>query len=91
VALAWVQGRPGVASTIIGARTVAQLDQNVAALTVRLTTEQVARLDAVSTPTLGFPAPFLPMAGMFAQGGTTVNGVPAKVWPLMPTSDADRY
>ena len=32
VALAWVQGRPGVASTIIGARRLDQLEQNLAAL-----------------------------------------------------------
>src|SRR5882762_820487 len=32
VALAWVQARPGVASTIIGARRMDQLDQNLAAL-----------------------------------------------------------
>ena len=37
VALAWVQGRPGVASTIIGARRLDQLEQNLAALDVTLT------------------------------------------------------
>lgn len=31
VALAWVQSRPGVTSTIIGARTLAQLEDNLAA------------------------------------------------------------
>ena len=36
VALAWVQGRPGVASTIIGARRMDQLEQNLAALDVTL-------------------------------------------------------
>src|SRR5581483_2128717 len=36
VALSWVQSRPGVASTIIGARTVAQLDDNLEALELRL-------------------------------------------------------
>src|SRR3954449_11089537 len=74
VALAWVQGRPGVASTIIGARRMDQLDQNLAALDVALTRDQVARLDKLSKPTLGFPMPFLNVASMFSQGGTTVNG-----------------
>jgi aryl-alcohol dehydrogenase-like predicted oxidoreductase len=32
VSLAWVQSRPGVTSTIIGARTMKQLDSNLAAL-----------------------------------------------------------
>ena len=36
-ALAWVCARPGVSSPIIGARTVQQLDENLAALEVRLT------------------------------------------------------
>ena len=36
VALAWVQSRPGVASTIIGARRMDQLEQNLAALDVTL-------------------------------------------------------
>src|SRR5437868_5451789 len=52
VALAWVQRRPGVASTIIGARRLDQLDQNLAALDLALTADQIARLDKLSKPTL---------------------------------------
>ena len=74
VALAWVQGRPGVASTIIGARRMEQLDQNLAALDITLTVDQVARLDKLSKPTLSFPMQFLNVASVFSQGGTTVNG-----------------
>jgi aryl-alcohol dehydrogenase-like predicted oxidoreductase len=91
VALAWVQGRPGVASTIIGARRLSQLEQNLAALDVRLSDAQVARLDSLSTPTLSFPSNFLNFATMFSQGGTTVNGVASAPWPMAPASDADRY
>src|SRR5450755_2326705 len=36
VALAWVQNQPGVTSTIIGARTMQQLDDNLGALDVKL-------------------------------------------------------
>src|SRR3979490_525023 len=43
IALAWVQGRPGVTSTIIGARRMSQLEDNVKALEVMLTTEERAR------------------------------------------------
>src|SRR4029077_12659830 len=91
VALAWVHSRPGVASTIIGARRLDQLDQNLAALDVTLKPEQTASLDRLSEPTLNFPAPFMKVATMFSQGGTTVNGQPAAVWPLAPKSDAERY
>jgi len=91
VALAWVQGRPGVASTIIGARTLAQLDDNVAALEVRLTDAQRQALDEVSTPTLNFPAKFLERVGSFAYSGTSVNGRKFPVNPMAPTSDSDRY
>jgi aryl-alcohol dehydrogenase-like predicted oxidoreductase len=91
VALAWVQGRPGVASTIIGARRLDQLDQNLAALALSLNADQVARLDKLSKPTLGFPMQFLNVASIFSQGGTTVNGEASTVWPLAPKSDAERY
>jgi aryl-alcohol dehydrogenase-like predicted oxidoreductase len=91
IALAWVQGRPGVASTIIGARRMDQLEQNLAALDVALSRDQVARLDKLSKPALGFPMQFLNVASMFSQGGTTVNGEASTVWPLAPKSDAERY
>ena len=91
VALAWVQQRPGVTSTIIGARSVAQLEQNLTALDVRLTPEHNVALDAVSAPTLGFPHAFLKFASMFSGGGTTVNGEPSVPWPMAPSSDEDRY
>ena len=91
VALAWVQQRPGVTSTIIGARLLAQLEQNLTALDVRLTPEHNVALDAVSAPTLGFPHAFLKFASMFSGGGTTVNGEPSVPWPMAPSSDAERY
>jgi aryl-alcohol dehydrogenase-like predicted oxidoreductase len=91
VALAWVQSRPGVTSTIIGARRLDQLDQNLAALEVTLRPQQRTALDKLSEPVLNFPAPFFRMIPMFAQGGTTVNGTPSPVWPLAPKPDDKRY
>jgi aryl-alcohol dehydrogenase-like predicted oxidoreductase len=91
VALAWVQSRPGVTSTIIGARRIDQLDQNLSALDTTLTPAQLAALDKVSEPVLNFPAPFFRMIPMFAQGGTTVNGTPSVVWPLAPQPSDKRY
>jgi hypothetical protein len=80
-----------VTSTIIGARTMQQLDDNVKALDVRLSQEHVPALDRLSAPKLDFPADFLKMGPVFINGGTTVNGESAPVWPLAPQSDEDRY
>jgi diketogulonate reductase-like aldo/keto reductase len=90
-ALAWVQGRPGVASTIIGARTEQQLLDNLGALELTLTPQMFEKLNGLSEPVLNFPAVFLAYVIQAASGGTTVNGVSAPVWPLSPEGDADRY
>ncbi|WP_375487063.1 aldo/keto reductase [uncultured Jatrophihabitans sp.] len=50
VALAWVTDRPAVTSTILGARTVEQLEDNLAAADLHLTAEETQRLDAASAP-----------------------------------------
>jgi aryl-alcohol dehydrogenase-like predicted oxidoreductase len=91
VALAWVVGRPGVASTIIGARTLKQLEDNLAALEVKLRPQDETALDKASEPALNFPADFLKRAAMFMHGGARVNGEWGEVWPAAPKSDAERY
>jgi aryl-alcohol dehydrogenase-like predicted oxidoreductase len=48
VALAWVLAKPFVMSIIIGAKTVEQLEDNLAATGLSLTEAEIARLDAVS-------------------------------------------
>ena len=50
VALAWVIGRPGVASTLMGVSKPEQVTENAAALDVRLSPEHRAALNAVSRP-----------------------------------------
>jgi aryl-alcohol dehydrogenase-like predicted oxidoreductase len=55
VALAWLAGRPGVANIIVGARTVAQLEDNLAAASLVLTPEQRALIDDVSLQPLLYP------------------------------------
>ncbi len=50
VALAWVTDRPAVTSTILGARNVEQLTDNLGAADLHLSTEQTAALDAASDP-----------------------------------------
>lgn len=48
VALAWLLHRPFVMSVIVGAKTVEQLDDNLAATGITLSPDELARLDAVS-------------------------------------------
>ncbi len=91
VALAWVQAKPGVVSSIFGARTLEQLDNNLGALEVTLSPKQMERLDAISKPKLNFPAEFLNRAGMFGFGGTTINGETAPTNPLSPKTDDERF
>ena len=92
IALAWVQSRPGVASTVIGARTMEHLKANLKALDLQLTAGQIASLDAVSKPVLNFPADFNTNASPnFEHAGATVNGVPSKLGANVPTEDSQRY
>jgi aryl-alcohol dehydrogenase-like predicted oxidoreductase len=55
VALAWLLQRPGVTSVIIGGRTEEQFKDNLKAAELRLTAEDVERLDKVSQPNLMYP------------------------------------
>jgi aryl-alcohol dehydrogenase-like predicted oxidoreductase len=77
VALAWLRMQPGVTSTIIGVRRLAQLDDNLKSLEVTLSADQLAHLDALTKPKLGFPQNMQPMFPAIHNGGTTVNGVHA--------------
>ena len=92
VALSWVEHKPGVTSTILGTRTVAHLDANLKALDLRLTPEQVGRLDAVSKPVPNFQADFnANLSPYAAQAGTTMNGVPSKLGGNVPKDDMERW
>lgn len=55
VALAWLLAKPVVSSVIFGARSVAQLEENLGACDLTLSPEVVTRLDKVSAPELGYP------------------------------------
>jgi aryl-alcohol dehydrogenase (NADP+) len=50
VAIAWLTARPGVSSTILGARTTSQLEANLRASGLRLSPAETAALDAASDP-----------------------------------------
>jgi aryl-alcohol dehydrogenase-like predicted oxidoreductase len=74
VALAWVLGRPAVRTTLVGVSRVAQLQDNIAAIDLRLDPEHLAQLDTASKP--GLPM----LYGLFSDemrsqavfGGATV-------------------
>jgi aryl-alcohol dehydrogenase-like predicted oxidoreductase len=55
IALAWLLGRPGVSTIVIGVRTSEQLADNLAAVELELTADELARLDNVSRPPLIYP------------------------------------
>jgi aryl-alcohol dehydrogenase-like predicted oxidoreductase len=63
VALAWLLGRPAVASVLLGVRTMEQLDDNLGAAAVVLPPEARARLDEVSDSDPGYPYRFLKLYG----------------------------
>jgi aryl-alcohol dehydrogenase-like predicted oxidoreductase len=63
VALAWVNARRTVASTILGVRTLAQLEDDLGAAGLELSAEETARLDAVSElPLPDYPYGFISRA-----------------------------
>ena len=76
VALAWVVGRAGVASTLLGVSRAEQVADNLAALDLALSPEHRAALDAVSAPEarlftlLARPE----MRGQAVFGGASVTG-----------------
>jgi aryl-alcohol dehydrogenase-like predicted oxidoreductase len=55
VALAWVLGRPAVSSVIVAARKAEQLEDNIRAVDLRLSDEDVRLLDTASDPGVPYP------------------------------------
>ncbi len=76
VALAWVRQQQPVTTTLLGARSVEQLDANLASLEVTIPDDALARLDELTAPELDFPFGFLlRTARSWQQAGTTINGI----------------
>lgn len=63
IALAWLLAKPFVTTVIIGAKTMEQLNDNIASARVRLTAEEVATLDAVSQLPAEYPGWMLEFQG----------------------------
>lgn len=59
VALAWTIQKPGVTSPIFGARSLEQLEANVAATTFKLSADQLGALDSASQVPIGYPYDFI--------------------------------
>jgi aryl-alcohol dehydrogenase-like predicted oxidoreductase len=74
VALAWVSAQPAVSSVIIGARKLAQLEDNLRASDLQLTAAELTKLDTLTKPTFGFPQSMQPMFPSITNGGTNING-----------------
>jgi len=75
VALAWVRQQPyGVIVPILGAKSVAQLADNLGCLDLALGPDQLAKLDDASRVDMGFPHDFLVRARPYIFG---------KTWPLI--------
>jgi hypothetical protein len=62
----------------VACRNLPQLDDNLKALDVQLSAEDVAHLNENTKPALGFPANMQPMFPSIHNGGTSVNGVYAE-------------
>jgi aryl-alcohol dehydrogenase-like predicted oxidoreductase len=63
VALAWLLAKPHVMSIIIGAKSVTQLQDNLAATSLKLSEAEIAKLDALSLLPPEYPAWMLAMQG----------------------------
>ncbi|MFJ9450251.1 aldo/keto reductase [Herbaspirillum sp. NPDC101397] len=75
VAIAWTLNNPAVVSPIIGARTLRQAEDNLGALEVTLSEDQLTRLNQASAPAPIFPERFIgrPMAQQLIFGNATLT------------------
>ncbi len=65
IALAWLLAKPAVSSVIIGAKTIDQLHDNVAATKVGLSPEEMTRLDEVSRLPSEYPGWMIELQGKY--------------------------
>lgn len=74
VALNWVANRPGVASVIVGATKLAQLEDNLAALKFTIPDELASRLNRTSAVPASFPYSFFTPGMQAMLAGSHVVG-----------------
>jgi aryl-alcohol dehydrogenase-like predicted oxidoreductase len=86
IALAWLLAKPVVTSIIIGAKRLDQLQDNLAAVELRLTQDEVKSLDEVSALPAEYPGWMLPF-----QGGDRLGVRDRPVWQdSLPSSGRSR-
>jgi aryl-alcohol dehydrogenase-like predicted oxidoreductase len=59
ISIAWLLAQPAVDSVIIGVRTMDQLNDNLGAVELNLSTDEIAKLNEVSTVDPGYPYRFI--------------------------------
>ena len=64
VALAWVLAQPGITSALVGASSLGQLDDNLAAAALVFTPDELASLDAATALAPIYPAWWDPAMGI---------------------------
>ncbi len=67
IALAWLLAQPAVSSVIIGAKTVEQLHDNVAATKVELSADELAELNEVSRLPSEYPGWMMDLQGKYRE------------------------
>ncbi|RYY44275.1 MAG: aldo/keto reductase [Sphingomonadales bacterium] len=87
IALAWLLGREGVTSPIIGARTLDQYRQSIAALDIDLAPEDRERLDVASKPRAHFPHNVLSRIWGTSHADLTIDGRHFQPSPAAPTGE----
>jgi len=76
VALAWLLAKPSVSTVIVGAKRLDQLSDNLGAAEVRLSPEDIERLDSASALAPEYPGWMIERQAVYRQGG--LAGEPPK-------------
>lgn len=89
VAVNWTVNRPGIASVIVGASKLSQLEDNIKALDFDIPAELTNRLETVSKPEPQFPYTFFdPEIQGMVHGGATVGDKPDGYQPNVLSQSA---
>ncbi|RIJ42489.1 aldo/keto reductase [Pontibacter oryzae] len=80
-ALAWLMSKPGVSAPIIGARKLEHLKSNMEALTVKLSADEIASLDALSVPPPTAVTKNSAFTQSFIHGDIEINGIKPHALP----------
>ncbi|WP_426667719.1 aldo/keto reductase [Mucilaginibacter sp. McL0603] len=91
VALSWVNNKPGVTSTIIGVRSVKQLEDNIKATNLLLSADEITSLDKLSAPPPTFLSDYKDLIASMQHGGMEINGFKPEALPLLKNIQPGQY